>query len=295
MPKFRSGWKKDKFDRRDWLRGVTVRGAISDRKVFDLSVIPTIPDQGYTSSCVGQAMDGARSCQELMSKTFVESFSAWDIYKGALFLEGENENYGCYPRDALEWQRTKGTLLERFWPFIDGTKTFDKKFRSSDLDKEAMKFPLSYFRVVDGIDGICAILDDDFPVTIGMPWPNEWMSTSDGKLKVPKASSSIAGGHEVWLWGYDTITGYFYGSNSWGIKNWSSKGTLVPKGCFLMPFAAIDWAKTQGGYDAHIFGAAVPEPPPEPDPTPVPTPSGKLPLWVAGSEDGNNWGKYKTR
>ena len=116
---------------------------------------------------------------------------------------------------------------------------------------------LSYYRVVDGVSGICEVLANGQYVSIGTPWFEKWMDPINGELVEVKFLDMIAGGHETCLYGYDKDKQIFYGINSGG-TDWGNKGF------YTMPFSAFDVFKVMGGYDAHYIGYSLaPEPEPE--------------------------------
>jgi len=186
--------------------------------------------------------------------TYVEYYSPSWIYNGARFIEGTlTQDVGCYPRDALHWLYEKGCLLEYLWPY--NPLRLDVAPPPSHLEPEAAKYPLlSYYRVVDGVEGICEVLANGQYVSIGTPWYEKWVDPVNGELAEVSFLDPIAGGHETCLYGYDKDKGIFYGINSWG-TDWGNKGF------YTMPFSAFGVFKVMGGYDAHYIGYTyAPEP-----------------------------------
>jgi hypothetical protein len=265
IPKHRKfGHKKDKFDGRDYLHKMALPEALP-HEPFHTNVnlgIPSVRDQGQSSSCVGFGIGANLTIAANMQNVslgLIQYISPTDIYNGARYIEGTlADDAGCYPRDALDWLKKKACLPEAFWSYIG----FEQRSRPSFLDAEAAKYPLlAYYRVDNGTDGICSALASGFPVSIGIPWPSKWMNPRDGVCPVIKYSDSIAGGHEVCIYGYDLPTQRFYVINSWG-KDWGNLGTCT------IPFSAFNIFKLWGGYDAHYveikWTAPVPPEPPAP-------------------------------
>lgn len=230
------GWKKDKYDKRDYL--YKFRAA----KIPDTFAIPTVSvrDQGDLGSCVGFGIGGNLS-SILVTE---EWFSPTWIYNGARFIDGSlNEDCGVYPRDGFEWIRSKGCLKEHFWPYSD---VLDKTPPPSKFNPEAAKYPIiDYYRVTGGTHAICEAIAQGHCVSIGTPWFEEWMDISaDGKLPNVGSKSFPAGGHETFLYGYNLKEKVFYGQNSWGTE-WGANGM------YEMPFKAFSVFNKWGGYDAH--------------------------------------------
>lgn len=263
------GWKKDKYDHRDYLFKPKII-KIPDK--VDLSQFLPVVRYQEANDCVGFGIGcniTSWATKLGVALPEIQYFSPTDIYKGALFIEGSNMDEGCWPRDALEWLRKKGCLPEKFWPY----NGWEKRYRPSSLDVEAAEYPLVvYYRVDNGVDGIIQALAEGKFVSIGTPWYDRWWDTDmNGNLAVVKVGDYVVGGHETCLYGYNKSAKRFMGRNSWG-EDWGDGGN------FTMPFSAFDVFKSDGGYDAHyveLYWAGIPEPPtPEPEP-PMPEPEKK--------------------
>lgn len=237
-----TGWHKDPYDKRDLIR----RPRMGLPPEVDLSsILDQAYDQGRVGSCVGNAIALLLSGLAKALKVFQGPFSRTWIYNGARYLEGELPyDLGCYPRSALQWLVQKGALLEALWPYDPAR--LDKKSPPSHLEPEAAKWPVfSYQRITGGAVGIASALADGDLVALGCPWPDNWMTTdTNGNLVNVPASTHAAGGHEVLIYGYDSIDQVFLFQNSWG-PEWGKAG----RG--RMPMAAIAFFNAQGGYDAH--------------------------------------------
>jgi len=303
MIDFKGGWKKDKYDPRDYLHKPAVPKLPN---VVDLSQIrAAVRQQGGMNSCVGHGVRGI-SCAVAMSLgCYTEDYSPQYIWNGARFIEGTlSQNVGVFPKDALDWTVMHGLLYEHLWPY--SPNVLDMATPSTERQNQAIKYPeLAYFRVVDGINGILSALADSLAsvqaggvgwlVAIGCPWPALWMDPGQsGILSLINTGDVLAGGHETFLWGYDASRELLYGENSWDII-WGDKGM------YYMPFSAIGVFKAWGGYDAHYITFKKVEPVPTPIPTPTPAPtamfhptSGKA--GVAVQVSGLSWapGEYVT-
>jgi len=243
-------WKKDKFDKRDYLHMMLPPKAVPDVVILD-KYLPSIRDQGNVGSCVGFGVGVNLTFLAKKLKVYTEWFSPTWIYNGARFIDGNlSQDVGAYPRDALEWIRSKGCLLEHFWPY--NPSRVDISSPSSNFNSEAVKYPIvSYFRVTGGIDAICSAISQSYYVSIGSVWFDKWMNPPGGVLPSVNADDSIAGGHETCLYGYDKTKQIFYGINSWG-TGWGNKGL------YTMPFSSFSVFNKLGGYDAHYINVAWP-------------------------------------
>lgn len=267
------GWKKDKFDKRDYLYKVS---AVKIPTVFVLPNVPSIRDQGNVGSCVGHGIGANLTGWAMSQKMFTEWFSPTWIYNGARFIEGSlAQDIGAYPKDALNWIVNKGCLLEHFWPY--NPNAVDTAVPPSKFNTEALKFPVvSYYRITGGVNAICDAIANGYYVSIGTPWYDTWMNVpSTGILPVVTIKNVVLGGHETCLFGYNQTTKLFNGMNSWGV-GWGNKGF------YQMPFQAFDVFGYRGGYDAHyitVKWATVP----------TPTPVAATRIQINKSKDGGPW------
>lgn len=253
-----NGWLKDTYDPNDYLH--TMRVTPIPNEWSNLDLLTPVRDQGHISSCYGQTMANTVDGRKQLLGIFAERSSATWFYNGARYLEGTLAfDIGVHARSVLEWWRMHGTLLEQYWPY--DMVNFDSAAPSSLRQKQADIFANSaYFRVVDGIDGLCDVLSSRHLVAFGSPWFEEWRpSPPCGILPVPTMSSLLVGGHGTVYHSYSKARGFFYCMNSW--DGWGDNGQ------FSMPFEAIDIFKRRGGYDAQylVFDAQIIQnPPPQP-------------------------------
>ena len=192
------GWRKDKYDKKDYLH--TRKFIVLPDKVSLANLLTSIRDQGNVGSCVGHGIGINLNSVKKGLGIFEEWCSPTFIYNGARYIEGTLPfDIGCEPRDALDWTLDYGILLEHFWPY-DPTKV-DAQAPSTKRINEADRYKgFAYFRAVDGVDGLCDALASGYFVSIGTPWFSEWMSSPPcGRLPKPTINSSVAGGHETCL------------------------------------------------------------------------------------------------
>jgi len=262
------GWKKDKFDERDYIFKPKVV-KLPDKVSLE-GWCPSVRDQGRLGSCTGFGIGGNLTALAKQQSAYTEWFSPTWVYNGGrLYGNTLNWDSGAYPRDCLEFLVDNGSLLEHFRPYSDMLDISNPTTWS--CAKEAKNYPvLSYTRITGDEFSVCQSLAEGHLVSLGCPWFNSWMYTdSDGKL--PEIYDSLAGGHETLLYGYDLVDKVFYGQNSWGIE-WGKDGR------FLMPFSAWQEFKKWGGWDAHVISVNWSS-----TPTPIPKKSGilKILLYIA--------------
>lgn len=260
-------WIKDKYDSRDFLFKRTIAKVPSSLSLAQYC--PDVRDQGNLGSCTGFGIGGILTGIAKQCDVFSQWFSPTWIYNGARYIEGTLKyDDGAEPGDCMSWLKNKGGLWEEFWPY--NPDKLDTTSPPSKFDQIAAEYPiLSYSRVTGGSPGICSAIAEGHLVTIGTPWFDSWMDPGPtGILPAVTKRSSVAGGHMTFLFGYDKVTKYFSGQNSWAF-DWGKKGT------YFMPFAPFDSVfSSLGGYDAYYITvewgpAPIPPAPPTP-PVPVP-------------------------
>ncbi len=271
----RLGWKKDKYNPYAKYRKMGFVVAIPDVGPTDMvSHTPAVRTQ-EASDCTGFGIGGkitaAANKLGITLTGGTQFVSPTDVYNGGRYINGDLQyDDGAYPDDCYNWLTQKSCLPEGYWKYMG----FEKRSRPSSLDQYTTQYPLlkvDVLRIDNGVDGICAALGNGEYVSLGIPWPDIWMSSKDGMLPTPKSNSSLAGGHEFYVYNYNRTLRLFYCVNSWGIKNWSYLGSKVPKGHFTITFDSFPYFKNQGGWDAHtarIRWVTQPTPPEPPEPTP---------------------------
>ena len=226
--------------------------------VNNKAIMPGVRDQGGMQSCVGYSIGAQLSSKARKAGTYSEWFSPKWIWNGARFIEGWlTQNCGCYPRDAFDWLKQKGCLLESQWPISN--LIFDPSTPPAAEYPDAAIYPIIDRRRVTGNqDDICSAIMLNDCVSIGTPWFPQWEAVGpDGKLPMPLKTWTLPEGnwHETLLYGYDRAKAVFYGMNSWGMI-WGAAGHYV------MPFESFNVFNSFGGWDCMY--ATVPQWPAEP-------------------------------
>lgn len=242
MTHLQRGWKKDKRDERDHLRG---RVVVKLPSKVDLSeILPSVRDQGNLGSCTGFGIGGNLTGCAKQQKSGIDWFSPTWIYNGARLLEGTLAyDDGAFPRDCLEFLRANGCLLEIFRAYKDTLDTTDPT--KWTCAKNAKDWPIvSYARLVDGVDGIKGALAAGHLVSLGSPWFGSWNDTGPNGI-LSDDYNVVSGGHEYLCYGYDDALGILFCQNSWG-TSWGKAGR------FAIRYSAIPAFKANDGYDAHI-------------------------------------------
>lgn len=282
-----SGWRKSPRDERDRLRAAPPRIEDLPQEVDLTGNVSGIYDQDGLGECTGFGIMGSIETQGRMLNPQTERLSPDWGYAGARKLEGTlDEDSGAYSRDVYRWCLPNGCLPERFHPFDTRLDTTDPLTWPNA--GQALRWRISsYTRCVDGWQGIAAALAAGKIVSFGSSWYQAWMNASrtNPVLEPSPAPSTCVGGHQVFFAGYSIPRQAFLLINSWG-QGWGDRGMA------WMPFAALDTAKRDGGYDAFYCDVDPeawpkpedPQPPdPEPDPSPKPAPWLKILMIVIGA------------
>ena len=240
------GWVPDRPDFRD-LSALKMpglyRGAVpSSRDLRRSKRMPPIWDQGDLGSCVAHAVGAALeyTLREFRSlPDFTPSRLA--IYYDARALQGwQNEDTGCYLRDAFKVVAHRGFAPEDEWPYDPRRFTTAPPGRYYDLALHHKA--VAYGRVAQDKDSIRRVLASADPIAFGMTVFSSFLSDAvrtTGVVPLPKAEEHDNGGHAVLMVGY-TKTRVIV-RNSWG-TDWGNKGYFyLPWNFILHPGLARDF------------------------------------------------------
>lgn len=259
MKDARLGWKKDHFDPRavyySSLPKVKKLVTLPAKVSLERYLPPDVPwNQGDLGSCVGHGIGmniTMRAIEQKVYSKLNQRFSPGWIYDGARELEGNSrEDLGAYPTDGWLWLMQYGCLPEEFYPYRDVLRTKRPSTLGLEAHSKDWPFGSNFIRADNGVEGLQASLAVGNMISIGTPWPNAWIDEvkKDGILKTISAATSMAGGHETCLVGYQTIKNrlYFRGVNSWG-SEWGDGGL------YWMPATAFNvFKRSFDGYDAQF-------------------------------------------
>jgi hypothetical protein len=261
MPDRFYGGKKDKYnDKAVYHRPKVARLVLSTDY---LNFCQAVRDQMYVGSCTGFGVGGmAYAIAKSLGINLADIWSPTWLYNWGRFIEGTlTQDAGASPDDVCDAAVMHGLLYEQDWPY-DGNK-FDPATPSNARIALAIKnLGLQKIRIADGTDNIIDALSSGIAsVAIGVPFPKIWEGNSQPDiLPIPMLTDIVGGWHEMHLFGHDITDPahkYFRDQNSWG-TSWANKGRCK------IPYEFFDWARAQGGYDAHYFRMVNPGPMPVP-------------------------------
>jgi C1A family cysteine protease len=233
------GWKRDKPDARDKLVALTrKRGVdISNVDLRTTQFLPSVYDQGDTSSCTAQAI--AAAVEYDRRKQNISDFppSRLFIYWNERAIENDTHNDdGAQIRDGLVSLNTKGVCPEPLWPF-DASKITTVPPKETYGAAYPYKIK-KYERAVDS-KGIFAALSQQIPVIFGIEVFDNFMGDDVAKTgQVPMPKGALVGGHAMLIVGAKDDK--FIVRNSWG-EGWGDKGyCYIPQSYINNPNLSSD-------------------------------------------------------
>ncbi len=191
-------------------------------------------DQGYTSSCVGQAagtlIEFLHQRQTGRFAEFSHSMCYWNARKMRNWTDRDE---GSYIRDCFSSLGVHGVCLEAFHPFwneLGLDVSASSVFQAPDKHAvaQAKRHKLVNPRRLDR-GQVFDALASDRPVVFGFKVYQHAVFSEEvrktGIIPSPKKSSDPKGGHAVVIAGYDQSRGVIWGPNSWGHDTWGYRNS----------------------------------------------------------------------
>ena len=220
--KMGTGWLRDPEDKRDRVFFAMPRTEDPPESVDLSRHVPTILDQGNTSSCVAHAFAYAIAIAESQSHLPYDPISRLFLYSNARALTGDDRrDDGTYLRSAARALQVLGAAPESAMPFRPG-RINDRP----QIDAMMLAHPRRngvYRRVMgSGLGRIHQIkrgLEAGHAITFGAEVTARFIShTSDDVVEAPEQGEPIVGGHAMCAVGYspDGLRIVNSWSASWG-------------------------------------------------------------------------------
>jgi C1A family cysteine protease len=227
------GWKKDKFDERDYSFDKLVSPVKIPSSVDLTSKCSTIEDQGQLGSCTAQSIVGALEFLEIQQKKTFTDLSRLFLYYNERAIEGTTrQDSGAMIRDGIKSCASQGVCPESDWGYLISkfkTKPTLKCYRN------AIKYEIMYYYRIDGLTAMLACLAAGFPFVFGCEVYESFESdvvSNTGVVPMPIHDEALLGGHCMLAVGYNKKSQRFIVRNSWG-NSWGNKGYCT------MPFAYL--------------------------------------------------------
>jgi len=201
----------------------------------DITNLPVWNQKGI-GACVGHAIAKRKQRNEEKETGLVFDFSPRFLY--AIAKSKDNYPYeGTYPRLVMDILKEYGCCLEYTLPndtTLKHSEYIDIKNISEKSYKEAKPFCIkSYVAVPPTVNSMKRAIIEGEGIALLMRIDKNWWTDENGnicweadKLMPLRAPKIVTSGHEVFVYGWETVNGrtLFYLLNSFG-EYWGKKGT----------------------------------------------------------------------
>jgi hypothetical protein len=250
---------------RQFLREVPIPDAYDLRNVNGVNY--TVPmtvdeDQGPEGSCTGWGARHMMGVLERLNNTWIEDYSARDIYNNARYREGNLSGEGAYMIDIIDALIQDGVCRNHYWPY---QPNFDNRWPCPNADGpiDALDWKIAFGADIakdpNPIQAVQLCIMQLGAPDFGTPWTQSWMDNwLTGNLPLPTASDPVVGGHS-WdpiAWKKKNSNLYFTLQNSWGISNAMGGYADFPAETLDMAVNAA-WANA-GGWEGYKCGYVQP-------------------------------------
>ena len=187
----------------------------------------SIPNQGKTNSCVGQAVRQALGIEQsrLSGHQAPPTSGLGHYYVGRIQHGVEDVDAGTWNRAVLKGLKYHGPMLESDWPFDANKVNVRPRWRAFQNAFD-LRGPHAYYRI-DGaaderLDAVRRAVASGHGVVFGTSVARSFLSaTGPALIDKPSPNEEIVGGHAMCVVGYEP--GKFLIANSWG-TNWREHG-----------------------------------------------------------------------
>ncbi len=253
-------WKPSPKDERDFKFALNFSLLSEEElpKEVDLStLIPETWDQKQIGSCVGHGTGMAVLYQSRKQNREIDPSRLFLYYNARLIQGWQNEDSGCYIRDAFKTLNKEGVCKESTWPYIE-REVFTRPSISSYTEATETT-STKYHRLNNTLLELKNCIAQGRPFVFGFTvfasfMSNGWKDT----MPYPKNNEKNLGGHCVIAVGYDDNRKAFRIKNSWG-SDWKDNGY------FWMPYSYIITNRCDDFWTLEQIKEPIkPEPTPEP-------------------------------
>ena len=228
--KYKLGWLPDVPDQRDIPFSTIFRVPRKLPPCVDLrDACSAVEAQGNLGSCTAQALVGALEFLQLMDlasekNTRFRDLSRLFVYYNERFAMGTvHVDSGAMLRTGIKILKSQGVCREKLWPYKISRFTHRPP---KACYTEAMDHQVTAYQRLSTVNEMEACLSMGLPFVFGFAVYEHVMSESvarTGKIRLPKPSERMLGGHAVMAIGYHARSKTLLFRNSWGIK-WGLDG-----------------------------------------------------------------------
>lgn len=236
---FHPGGYRDVHDKRDRRFEASIRQL---PRRADLSrFCGAVYNQYRTQSCGPSALASALTLDANQRDEQLAPPSRLFMYYNARVLTNtQATDSGTTIRDVIKAFAHDGACSERQWPFLKRDIT---KRPARACYRDAEMFPIDYHRIPQHVDDLRAALAQGHAFIFGIqayvqPFTD---AAKSGKLRLPRKSDMLAGGHALIAVGYDSAKNSVLARNSLG-RDYARDGFFwVPDAYFTDPDLTYDF------------------------------------------------------
>ncbi len=263
---YRLGWIPDVPDIRDIPFKTLFKIPTSLPEKTDIrSGCSAIEDQGALGSCTAQALVGAleflqlRAIREGMDCEYADLSRLFVYYNTREAMGTVHEDSGAMLRTGIKELKRRGSCRESLWPYI--ISKFTRK-PSPPCYEEAMQHQVTGYQRLSSLHEMKTCLAMGLPFVFGFAVYEHVTSDAvarSGRIRMPKPSERMLGGHAVMAVGYNDSNGHFAFRNSWG-AGWGKSGYgELPYGYLDSRELSDDFWSIQST-ESHCFIPRLPKP-----------------------------------
>lgn len=233
--KYALGWVPDVPDIRDMPFAAAFRVPRRLPSACDLRAgCSPVEDQGALGSCTAQALAGAIEFLHLRDaaaskapddahRKFTDLSRLFIYYNTRELMGTVGEDSGAMLRTGIKSLCKKGVCRESLWPY--DIRRFTER-PTPACYREALRCRVRAYHRLAALSEMKACLAAGLPFVFGFAVYEHVMTeatSKSGRVKMPKRSERMVGGHAVMAVGYDDKRRVFFFRNSWGTQ-WGRAG-----------------------------------------------------------------------
>lgn len=237
------GWKRSPVDHRDRCYQPSFRGNFLPVKADVLDLLPPVKNQGQTNTCGPHAAACLIQADEFDAKLVCDEPSVPFIYWNAREKMGNNlADTGVENRAMMQGLHDEGWCPDALMPFAQYSSSQAPEVEAYD---SAENRRISDYAAVPQLatammQTIASRRPFLFGFTVYQSFESELVEQT-GAVPMPRTGEALLGGHDVVIYGYDSLRKVFLFRNSYG-ESWGDKGNgTIPFAYACHPALAGDF------------------------------------------------------